>query len=280
MPGPAPVTWPNASADRGYVLYFTGRCGSTHLIDLLAQTGLCGRPDEFFNENFLDGAGAGLNDGDVAGYIHRLVAERSAGRRFGFKVDGLRHRRLCSITDPLAHFPREAFGYVYLTRRNILEQAYSYAHAKRVGVWHRTRDDIGAASAAPVPSGDIGDRALWQEIAYIVAQESHFEGYFAQHALPVERIDYESLSASGSYVVAKVMIAAGRTLDEIEGVGSTLRDRHLRVEYTHAKVRRLLDFEGKFREPLAYVASLRGRRSGDAARQFFRQIAGVDIESV
>jgi LPS sulfotransferase NodH len=276
-PGRA-MAWPNEHADRGYVIFFTGRCGSTHLVDLLSQTGLCGSPDEFFNESFLDGEAALWHGPDVAAYAAELVARRSSGRRFGFKIDGLRHRWLCEIADPLALFPPSAFGFVYMNRRNVLEQAYSYAHAKRSGAWHRTRD--GAPPATGPAPGAITDRELWEELAIIYRHESLLEGYFRDQALPVMRIDYEMMCASEAFVVADVMLAARRSLDEIGAALESLRPRHMKIDYDGSKTRRLIDFQAKYREQLGVLAGQRGRPLGDAQRQFFAALTGIDLASV
>ena len=274
-----PVRWPNEHADGGYVIFFTGRCGSTHLVDLLAQTGLCGMPDEFFNEAFVDEQAAAWHGPDIAEYVVQLVARRSAGRRFGFKIDGLRHRWLCELVDPLALFPPSAFGFVYMNRRNVLEQAYSYAHAKRSGLWHRTRDAPGAPPAS-LPPATITDRELWQELAMISCHESHLEGYFRERGLAVTRIDYEMMCASEASVVASVMLAGRRSIEEIGSSLEALRPRHMKLDYDVAKTRRLLEFQAKHREPLAFLATQRGLPLGAALRQFFATLTGIDIARV
>lgn len=271
--------WPNDSADRGYVIFITGRCGSTHLADLLARTGLCGVPDEYFNESIVAGQVSQSGCSDLAGYIAWLVANRSAGRRFGFKIDGLRHRRLCDLADPLAFFPPSAFGFVYMMRRNVLEQAYSYAHAKRVGVWHRTRDAVEPPAEIVAPDA-ITDRDLWEELALILCYETHFEGYFLDHGLSVTRIDYEMLCASQAFVVGTVMLAAGRSTAEIGSSLASLQGRHVRIEYGAARTQRLLGFQAKYRTQLDFVESQRGRRLSAALRQFFLGITGIDLTRV
>lgn len=275
----APVAWPNEHADGGYVIFFTGRCGSTHLVDLLSQSGLCGAPDEFFNESFIDGQAAAWHGPDVADYVVQLVARRSAGRRFGFKIDGLRHRWLCELADPLAMFPPSAFDFVYMNRRNVLEQAYSYAHAKRSGSWHRTHD-ARASPAVNLAPASITDRELWQELAMIYLHESHLEGYFVEHALAVTRIDYEMMCASEGFVVASVMLAAKRTVDEIGAALESLRPRHMKIDYAWSKTRRLLEFQAKYREQLDFLAAQRGRPLNPALRHFFATLTGIDIARV
>src|SRR5690242_16628012 len=42
--------WRTRSVSVTYVIFITGRCGSTLLTKALADTGLCGTPEEFFNE--------------------------------------------------------------------------------------------------------------------------------------------------------------------------------------------------------------------------------------
>lgn len=278
FPEPSPAnltpTWPNDSADRGYTIFFTGRCGSTDLIDVLSQTGICGVPDEFFNEEFVPHHNADWQSKDLASYIANLVAHRSAGRMFGFKIDGFRHRYLCNSIDPLRYFPKSSFSYLYMTRRGVLEQAYSYAHAKKTGIWHSVgSDDQVRSSAAP----DVSDSNLWHEIALILEQEFYFERYFIENSLRVLRIDYEMLCASRHLLAAEVMLYLGLPPDLVSNSVGALSENYRKLKYDPSKMSHLIEFRARYEGLLAHLISHRGRIPFTAVRTFVGTHAGQHL---
>ena len=271
--GAAPLDWPNESADRGYTIFFTGRCGSTELVSLLTQSAICGAPDEYFNEEFIPQHNAEWRCDQVSDYAVNLIRNRSAGRVFGFKIDGLRHRRLADLIDPMLFFPKSVFKYVYMNRRNLLEQAYSYAYAKRSGVWHRARD----AGEEPEEPVEIPDASIWREIALILAQEFYFERYFVKNSLSVLRIDYEMFCTSKAMVVADVMLAIGCELAKVETTVKGLRENFRKTRYGTDKSLRLVAFRHKYGEQLAYVAAHRGRLRSLSIRNHLNAQTGTNL---
>ena len=272
--GGAPLAWPNESADRGYTIFITGRCGSTELIGALTQSAICGAPDEYFNEEFIPRHNAEWRCDQLSTYVANLIKHRSAGRVFGFKIDAFRHQQLADLLDPMLLFPKPAFKYVYMNRRNVLEQGYSYAHAKRTGVWHRRRD-AGEESAGGAI--EISDASLWNEISYVLAQESYFERYFVKNSLSVLRIDYEMFCASKAMVVAEVMLTVGCELAKVETAVKGLRESYRKIKYDSDKPARLIAFRHKYGRQLAALEARRGRLSLKAVRNYLRTHTGIDL---
>lgn len=268
----ARLDWPNEHADRGYIIFFTGRCGSTELVDVLTQSKKCGAPDEFFNEEFIPHHNAEWHSDSISDYIENLVKHRSAGGTFGFKVDGFRHRQLCDFIDPTSFFPKTAFKYIYLNRRNLLEQAYSYAHAKKTGVWHSKND--ASPAAGPI---DISDANIWREVALILEQEFYFERYIIENSMDVLRIDYETLCASKFLLIADVMLTLGCRVSEVTDTIASLRENYRKLKYDASKLTRLIDFRNKYGQQLSYLTTHRGRLPLAAARNYVRIHTGVDI---
>lgn len=270
--GDAAPKWPNEFADRGYVILFTGRCGSTELVRALSRTALCGAPDEYFNEEFIPHHNAAWQCDDISAYVMNLVKARSAGRVFGFKIDGFRHRQLADFADPLAYFPKSAFKYIYLNRRDLLEQAYSYAHAKATGVWHRAQGTSDAAED-PVSISDVG---IWREIALVLEQEFYFERYIIENVLDVLRIDYEMLCASKALVLAEVMLRIGCDPKDV-GVAATLQESYRKIRYDTAKLHRLIEFRQKFSLQLTYLTLHRARLPLASVRNYLRTHASINL---
>jgi LPS sulfotransferase NodH len=271
--GGASFKWPNESADRGYIIFFTGRCGSTELVSCLAQSTICGVPDEYFNETEIPRHNAEWRCGELSSYVANLIKNRSAGRVFGFKIDAFRLEQLADLVDPMSLFPKSAFKYVYMNRRNLLEQGYSYAHAKRTGVWHRAHD-AGEESAERI---EISDASIWTEIALILHQEFNFERYFVKNSLGVLRIDYEMFCASKAMVVADVMLAIGCTPAKVEATIQGLRENYRRTKYDTDKTRRLIAFRHKYGRQLRYLAKHRGRASWGAIEKYLLTRVGIAL---
>jgi LPS sulfotransferase NodH len=268
------ITWPNASADDGYIIYFTGRCGSTELVEILSSTGICGSPGEFFNEAFI---GATEDRGaDIGEYISRLVQTTSAGRKFGFKIDGFRHRWTQAIIDLRLWFPKEHFVQFFMTRRNILEQAYSYAHAKASGAWHKTSDQtqlLGRSEAS------VGLESLLREIALVLDQETYFENYFLENGIDPIRFDYESFCASRAFVIGDLMQRIGIPRDAVLSSVAASKGRYHKLQYDERKEGLLLDFQQQHRELLSILNNNRGRITHESARILIRRHTGIDILS-
>ncbi|MDZ4739754.1 MAG: Stf0 family sulfotransferase [Alphaproteobacteria bacterium] len=272
----APLAWPNEHADRGFIICFTGRCGSTELVDVLCQSKLCGLPDEYFNEEFIPHHNLEWQSQDVSEYMRNLVVHRSLGRTFGFKIDGFRHRRLSEIVDPNLHFPKSVFKFFYLTRRNLLEQSFSYASAKASGVWH-VRDVPDAVGNIDPGHFDITDRQLWEEFALILEQEFYFERYFIETALNVQRLDYEMMCASKTSVIADVMLALGCSVDQVGESLAGLKQNFRKLRYDGQKDRAMIEFRHRYAKHISYLTAHRGRLPFASVRNYLYSEIGIDL---
>ncbi len=138
-----------------YLLCGTPRTGSTLLCDLLASTGVAGRPESYFREPDVGSwasrfgvptPGSEFFDyrGFVAGAVRAgatpngVFAARIMWGTMHLLVDGLRHspRGPSRDIDVLT----EAFGplwLIHLRREDVVGQAVSWARAEQTGYWQR-----------------------------------------------------------------------------------------------------------------------------------------------
>lgn len=270
------LAWPNDFADRGYVLFFTGRCGSTELVDILRQTRICGEPDEYFNEEYVPHNNPDWKCDNLSDYIQNLIETRSAGRTFGFKVDGYRHRKLCEIVDPLSYFPKSAFKFILMNRRNLLEQAYSYAHAKKTGVWHSNFQEALAPGQSSV-GVEISDGNIWCELALILEQEFYFERYIVENSLDVLRIDYEMFCASKIMLVTDVMLTIGCDVADVFECIGNLSGNFRKLQYDVQKSRKMINFRQAYASQLNYLGVHRGKMPYTSLRHYIQVNTGVDV---
>jgi len=192
--------WNSHGISIPYVIFFAGRCGSTLLTRLLKSSGLCGLPDEFFNDTAFYNRSIKANT--FPEYFSGLVREHSSHGRFGFEIDPIRFASLRQLLNFTGIFPPEITSLFWMTRRNIVAQAWSFAKAKVSGVWHL--DQWGLVPDA-VDSGIVTDRDVWREIALVLRGEQSMEAFFSEYDLKPCRIDYEMLVADKNATMIKVL---------------------------------------------------------------------------
>jgi trehalose 2-sulfotransferase len=202
---------------RSYFVCCLPRSGSWLLADGLRQSGVAGRPEEYFWDEFEADYRAGWNVPPTGGFADFLqlvlLAGTTPNRVFGAKLHWEELLELRRKLDPLdragprthvealrAFFPRPRF--VYLYRSDKVRQAISWFRAGRGGGWYSV------VGEPPRPrDGDV--EPDWERIALLERilrhQESCWERLFADHGLRPLRIAYEDLTASYEETVADVL---------------------------------------------------------------------------
>lgn len=212
-----------------YIICATPRSGSTLLCDLLAATGVAGRPNSFYRPQSISewAEGWGLDRGTKTGpeferaYLDAALHEGSSGTgTFGLRLmwenAAELSARLAGLY-PDAHDDAErfaaAFGrpvYLFLSRADTLAQAISRLKAEQSGLWHRAAD--GSVREGPdVPQQPVYDFArLSGFIAEAQAANDAWTHWFARHGITAHTISYEDLSADPRAVLAGVLGAIGQ----------------------------------------------------------------------
>lgn len=188
-----------------YIICTTPRSGSWMLCSLLWQTGIAGRPSEFFGptpwEEFRSNRNLARAK-DVSEYMDQVVAvSMTANGVFGTKLIANqthqflrratehRGRPLISLREALeAEYP--GLRYVLLTRENKVAQAISYYRSVMTGVW-QSRSHILASDAALVYDHYALERC-YQDSAI---SDAYWEGFFRTHGIEPLRLTYEALTA-------------------------------------------------------------------------------------
>ncbi|GEM_PF-2180563 len=218
-----------------YVIFTTGRCGSTLLTHLLGDTGLCGWPDEYFNEKCLLPLCEAWEIFNFPDYFAAIVDRSATNRRFGFEIDPFRFEQLHQMAAFGEVFPAREAVFFWMTRRDIVGQAWSYAKAKKGGVWHLYADGGEARTDAPEaaigPRARIDDGEWWRELLLLLRGERIVEAYFAEAGITPYRLDYEMLVTDKYRVVTRVLQALRCAPDEIERQLTGLSEKTLRQEY-------------------------------------------------
>ncbi len=103
---------------------------------------------------------------------------------------------------------RSAFGptlFIYLARRNKLEQAISFVKATQTGLWHAAPDgtELERLSAPREPRYDAD--AIARQLARATAQDEEWQAWFAEEAIEPLLVGYEALSADPGGVLDRIL---------------------------------------------------------------------------
>lgn len=225
----------------GYIICATPRSGSTMLCDLLAGTGVAGRPASFYREQSIPGLArrlgvseSGPHDGAAfdRAYLDAVVREGTGDSGlFGLRlmwgsVAGL-SRRLDDLLPGLptdkARFER-AFGSLaclHLEREDKVAQAVSRLKAEQTGLWHRAADGSERERTGPAqpPVYDANRlRALLEEVEH---DEAAWDAWFGANGISPLHLTYEALAVDPQGELARVLAWLGLDPSRADGVPVT-----------------------------------------------------------
>jgi LPS sulfotransferase NodH len=257
--------WGRSGVALPYVIFITGRCGSTLLTHLIAESGLAGNPDEFFNEERIVDLAAELRTTDFPAYFRAVVRHSVTNRRFGFEIDPFRFQQLRELVSFPDLFPARRTVFFWMTRRDIVGQGWSYAKAKKTGLWHRFAD--GSEKRLHESQGDvISDSEWWREIILMLTGERIMEDHFTAARITPFRLDYEMLVTDRRRTVVSVLQALSCGPEEILRHSAPQADHTERNRYDDWD-RAMIDFCDRYRSELRYIERHRVDIDVDGLRQ-------------
>ncbi len=214
---------------RSYIICATPRSGSTLLCDLLADTGVAGRPDSFFRRqsipwwarhfNMSVANWGGEHEFDQS-YLAAVQQQGSGGTQvFGMRLMwesvGDLSNRLGSLYPGLpsdsARF-RSAFGspsYVHLSREDKVAQAVSRLRAEQTGLWHIAADGTERERLKPGQAPIYDAQRLLEQVAELEVHDAAWVRWFARQRIQPVRVTYEALTTNPQAALATVLSALG-----------------------------------------------------------------------
>jgi LPS sulfotransferase NodH len=192
---------------RPYVICMTGRCGSTWLATALAQIPFCGKPFEYLSEEGIAYYGKPDGSGSFVKFVASIIDDHKTGQTFGLKIDGMRLEWLSSVCDLAQSFPSSTTAWIDMRRLNLVKQAFSFARAKKTGVWHVQATDQNQEERTQKAQEkiEIPDRAIFKEIVSIIRSEKTMDRFYSSAGLVPLRIVYEELLDSKSTLMLRVL---------------------------------------------------------------------------
>ena len=179
---------------RYYVLCSCPRTGSGLVAAALRQMGL-GDPQEFFNridDNY--NVRQDFVELPLESYIDKIKAEYSVNGLFGIKTHY--HQIPPAIVDTFPQIFPDA-GYVFLTRRNVLRQALSWARATQTGAWDAGR----AEDRQPVFERPLVVKSIFD----MVKEIENWENFFARHGIKPLSAVYEDVCDRYEDTIARII---------------------------------------------------------------------------
>lgn len=243
----ASFDWDKVGIKQKYLIIFTGRTGSTLLTKMIQRADLCGSPEEYFNEGFIKSQAGKFLPNDVEGYVAHLARTFARKGIFGAEIDAMRLRWMEQIID----FGAEVFSpattpHVWMTRQDLVSQAYSYAAAKTTGLWHVVGTGQEVKTAAHNPGVQITDTMIWHNLLDIVANEQSAEAYFSRNAITPLRITYEELISEKFLTLLRVLHHIGISLPDDLSLLNQEDDPTQRMKYSE-KYSFILGFQKKYK---------------------------------
>ena len=197
------------------------------LCDLLAGTGVAGRPESYFRRESIPSyyREFGLQEKDAPrinrAYLDAVIQEGTGdtgvfGLRIMWETLGelsvVLHEIFPGLSSDAARL-EQAFGpilFVHLTRADKIAQAISLIKAEQTGLWHRYSDGGERERTAPSRSA-IYDRGLIAEKANaLAASDAGWRDWFARQNIEPVRIAYENLGTDPKAELAEILNGLGQ----------------------------------------------------------------------
>jgi trehalose 2-sulfotransferase len=186
-----------------YIIGSTQRSGTHLLCSILRSTGIAGSPDEFFLSKPGETWEKRWDAPSCDGYIERVLRENTGTNGvFGAVVMWSYFERMLQMLQELRDYNRfvgaellaELFNqpkYIWMRRRNRVEQAVSWAIACQTGVWAQR---VGVTSQ-PDATPKFDFRAIDEWCNRIAAHEASWANYFRENQIEPLVLYYEDVVA-------------------------------------------------------------------------------------
>ncbi|MBE7384565.1 MAG: sulfotransferase [Leptolyngbya sp. SIO1E4] len=173
---------------QSYIVCSTGRSGSTLLCRTLAQSKLCGNPQEYFHHRTIKQLGLKGDLEKFKEYCHSILQEGTTSNGvFGIKMHWWQMSEFLKIAKKIPAFKEKSEleilntffpnpKFVYIWRQDMVAQAVSTTIALQTDVWEkRARDDSYEMTAKAVAPKDGGTKDIEFQPLKIYKWEENFK---------------------------------------------------------------------------------------------------------
>ncbi len=221
-----------------YLIAMTPRSGSSWLTELIAKTQLAGNPEEWFNQNNLDGILKNYQCKNLPDYLKCIkIAQSTPNNIFGTEAS-FYQLKLVLEGYPLQEIFNHTLKVIYLTRNDFIKQGISLYKAVISEYYHAHQN----SAQAKFVSYDVSQIKQW--ILNILHQEYYWENMFKQEDIKPLRITYEELVADPKDCVKKIVTYVGAG----DNFGLPAQTKHQKISDSSSK-----DFYDKFQENTNFI---------------------------
>ena len=214
---------------RAYIICGTPRSGSTLICEMLARSGIAGRPHSYFREPdiayWAEQWGVSISGGIETAAFDRayLAAMREAGSA-GTGIFGLRImwssladarprlERATGAEGDVAGLLQAAFGpllYIHLSRGDKLGKAVSLVRAEQTGLWHLNADGSVLEGGAERPEPVYDGTRIGVVLDELESDDRAWERFFAEHGIEPLRLTYEGVTAAPQRALGEIFARLG-----------------------------------------------------------------------
>jgi trehalose 2-sulfotransferase len=185
------IEWKTQESDRApavtYVIATNPRTGSWLLADSLNQTGIAGKPGEWFSRMEETRIRRALPDMDYEAYV-KFVCSQSCTLNGVSAIKMHRHDFdvLSGKSDQPVHEILAGAKFIWLIRHDTARQAVSYVIARQTHEWWRVRGDAPKRRAL-----EYDERAIELAEEELIYLDSCWEGWFARTGIEPLMLSYE-----------------------------------------------------------------------------------------
>lgn len=225
-----------------YIICTSPRSGSTLLGTALWQTGIAGKPYEYFNPSLQDEVMRGkiLGVNSDREYMEKIItASTTPNGVYGMKLHafqtsffkskieqhkGVEFSSLRKAID--SEFPN--VRYIFLQRKNDkIRQAVSFYRALMTSEWQRFKEILPPAADATIEYYELGIRKCLVDIE---RSDLYWERYFAENDLSPLRLTYEEISADYVNTVRRTLTYIGLASNVVIAPAATVKISNERSE--------------------------------------------------
>lgn len=208
-----------------YVLCTSPRSGSTHLCNLLASTGVAGKPASWFHtpsvsdwleqfdltidknlparENVKRAFNAAISAGSSNNGMFGLRLQRHSFDFFTRQLSILKPGVSGDVQRINAAFGR--VGFIYLPRLDKISQAVSLVKAEQTGLWHKAADGTELERLAPPAPARYDAARIAASVEQMQTWDSEWRQWFARESIEPLEIEYERLAQDAQGVLRDIL---------------------------------------------------------------------------
>ena len=176
-----------------YCIASTPRSGSTLISRMLLSSNLAGDPKQYLNPLLMQ-AWQKINKKNLSfsDYIKELEAKRTTNNGFfGIKIHGRHLEELSKkiSAKSVISFVESFDKFIFISRKDKINQAISYYIARSTGVFHFDQEDW--IEEFKIPQPDFNPIKILNHLSFILKEEMLWESFFEKINKPVYRINHE-----------------------------------------------------------------------------------------